>query len=478
MSERINVQEAFDPELRRAQEEMDIYTENRPYEDENGNVRSPDGAVVNAESYFDEQRSIAEETSDVAYEDMSMPDLARKLADAEHNNDRTTAENVNDALLEKLAAEEEKYLTAVGERGAENNDLRGDQLWNRVMSIKDKELERLSGKDVITDTPKSPDTDSGKAGGTSTPETPSSTPNTTPSTANTELWGDWAKDQEGLNVPTPETPDAVPPTPPELTDELRAQLPPMPPVPEGATASKAAEQGDGKPEDGTETDPSEAETAESESIDPTPKGIRARMKAKLQDVKQKLNDLYYGTGAKFTTEYDGLRNQGEEKEYRNKLLAGAVGVVAVGAAALAIHKGISFENPLDSLPSPDSAPDTSHLPDVNHGPTGTETAPDTPDTSAVDKDAATSAEADAAEKVAHKEEIAKRTFTLAEGDTIWGQSEEMLTQYGIEVTNENIDIVKDAVLDKYSITEIEARSLPVGAQYTVPQEVIEELLKK
>lgn len=297
----------------------------------------------------------------------------------------------------------------------------------------------------------------------------------------------------------------VPPAPPELTDEVRAQLPPVPEIAgsgksdrqdswggwaadqEGLNVSAAdhqpiplpsAEQADDEFED--IDDLSEAETKEKEAIDPTPQGIRARMKAKLEDMRQKLNNLYYGAGAKFTTEYGGLQNQAAEEEYRNRILGGAIGVMAVGAAALAVHKGMSFDNPLDMLPTPDSMPDISDLPDVNGGDapeTGT-TPLDTPEDAGKDPSGGAGTETDNVDKNAHKQEIAKRTLTLAEGDNIWGQSEEMLKQYGIEATNENIDIVKDAVLDKYSITEEEARSLPVGVQYTVPQEVIEELLKK
>ena len=96
----INVQEAFDPELRQAQADMNAYAETR-YQDQdaNGSFHDPEnGQFINADEYFDAQRAAHAEEGQT-YEDMSMPDLARKLAEAEHHGDKTSSENISDVLL-------------------------------------------------------------------------------------------------------------------------------------------------------------------------------------------------------------------------------------------------------------------------------------------------------------------------------------------------------------------------------------------
>lgn len=144
MSERINVEQAFDPEARKAQTELNAYMDSRPYEDDRGNIHNPDnGSFVNADTYFDGQRENFEaDTMPEAYENMSLSQLAKKLASAEFENDTTKVEDISDALAEKLSAEESRIAS---DRDAEHSKDRSENLWNRVMGIKDKELSRLSG---------------------------------------------------------------------------------------------------------------------------------------------------------------------------------------------------------------------------------------------------------------------------------------------------------------------------------------------
>lgn len=69
--EQIDVETAFDPVAREAQAQMDIYAENRPYQDAEGVVHDPaNGNIVNPDEYFDEQHQIAKDHSQTAYEDM------------------------------------------------------------------------------------------------------------------------------------------------------------------------------------------------------------------------------------------------------------------------------------------------------------------------------------------------------------------------------------------------------------------------
>jgi hypothetical protein len=133
MSEKINVDHAFDPEARQAQKDLD----SRPYKDENGNTRDAENNLVDS-NYFDTQREQHEaETMPTAYEDMTMPDLARALASAEHEADKTKSEDIQDALLDKMAEFTEKNNL--------DNDAQ-ENLWNRIMKVKDGESERLGGK--------------------------------------------------------------------------------------------------------------------------------------------------------------------------------------------------------------------------------------------------------------------------------------------------------------------------------------------
>lgn len=138
------VQEAFDPELRHAQADFDTYLQSRPYTDENGKVHDPQtGDFVNADNYFDRQRQASEAAGQTPYEDMSMPDLARKLAEAEHHGDRTMEGDVHQVLHDKIM---DKHRKTQSVRDVKHNAQRLDNLVDRVMSVKDKELERLQNE--------------------------------------------------------------------------------------------------------------------------------------------------------------------------------------------------------------------------------------------------------------------------------------------------------------------------------------------
>lgn len=103
-AQNVDVNLAFDPAARQAQDEFNTYLENRPYKDEQGQVHDPaSGEVVEAREYHDDQRDIEEQGSQKAYEDMGVMELARELAKAELSGDRTTMRNVEDVLIDKIA---------------------------------------------------------------------------------------------------------------------------------------------------------------------------------------------------------------------------------------------------------------------------------------------------------------------------------------------------------------------------------------
>lgn len=110
-------------------------------EDVNGNRPY---LTKDADQYFEGQRKKYEQESmPKSYDQMSITQVAKALANAEFVGDKTKVEDLNDVLADKLAAEEDKINS---ERDNEHNSERSDNLWNRVMSVKDSELARLEGK--------------------------------------------------------------------------------------------------------------------------------------------------------------------------------------------------------------------------------------------------------------------------------------------------------------------------------------------
>ncbi|HEY1063713.1 MAG TPA: hypothetical protein VGE30_00260 [Candidatus Saccharimonadales bacterium] len=66
-------------------------------------------------------------------------------------------------------------------------------------------------------------------------------------------------------------------------------------------------------------------------------------------------------------------------------------------------------------------------------------------------------------------------ITLERGDTAWDEAEAAL---GKDASVQDVDRVKDAILQQNGLTEAEASSLPIGTRLEMPVELIEELNKK
>lgn len=83
------------------------------------------------------------------YDTMTMPEMARKLAKAEHEGDTLLANDLSDRLLGKMSAHStEKQLSAESE----------ENLWNRIIGVKDRELAQLGGHDGSDSSAAQPDT--------------------------------------------------------------------------------------------------------------------------------------------------------------------------------------------------------------------------------------------------------------------------------------------------------------------------------
>ncbi len=140
MSEQINVDQAFNPELRQAQADFDAYLETRPYQGDDGKIYAPDGERIKkkaVDAYFDQARdSYYEESQGTSYEELTMSELADELAYAELTEDETKIGDLSDALLDKM---EEFSSSQVTERNPDGMD--GDaqmNLFDRVMRLKDQ----------------------------------------------------------------------------------------------------------------------------------------------------------------------------------------------------------------------------------------------------------------------------------------------------------------------------------------------------
>ena len=112
MSERINVDHAFDPEARQAQAELDAYMDARPYQDDKGNVHEPQsGKFANADNYHDGARNdhYDESLAEGDYEGESLDQLAKRVAEARKDGDKTRANDAEEAFMDKFYAYAEKY---------------------------------------------------------------------------------------------------------------------------------------------------------------------------------------------------------------------------------------------------------------------------------------------------------------------------------------------------------------------------------
>jgi hypothetical protein len=63
------------------------------------------------------------------------------------------------------------------------------------------------------------------------------------------------------------------------------------------------------------------------------------------------------------------------------------------------------------------------------------------------------------------------------GDTVWNEVKSNLHSLGLPSDDWSVDFVKDRVLPYNHLTEAAARNMDVGAHFTIPREILEELLK-
>lgn len=111
-----DVDAAFDPEKRQAQQDWDNYLAGRNYKDGNGSVHDAEtgrfAKDLNSESedeYYNRIHEQAESTVDARFADASLFEIADMVRNAKKDGDRTTADDAFDAFAEKFDAMREKY---------------------------------------------------------------------------------------------------------------------------------------------------------------------------------------------------------------------------------------------------------------------------------------------------------------------------------------------------------------------------------
>ena len=104
-----DVDNAFDPEHRKAQAEWDSYLDSRPRESKKGNIKDPEsGKKIDSDEYFDKKREDHADKSSKAYENMTPFELTRKIAEAKFQGDKTTEQNLYDALLDNIEKQQKE----------------------------------------------------------------------------------------------------------------------------------------------------------------------------------------------------------------------------------------------------------------------------------------------------------------------------------------------------------------------------------
>ncbi len=112
MSERINVDHAFDPEARQAQAELDAYMDSRPFEDKNGSLHDAETNKFIAKDKFhggEYDTHYEDSLAETDYSNESLEQLAQRVADARAEGDKTRANDAEAAFFEKFTAYSDKY---------------------------------------------------------------------------------------------------------------------------------------------------------------------------------------------------------------------------------------------------------------------------------------------------------------------------------------------------------------------------------
>lgn len=101
-----DVDSAFNPKGRQAEQDFRDYLEQRPYRDSQGNACSPDGRPMPVDETADKYYSrLASETlAATSWDNMGLVELAKMVYDAEQRGDWTTAIDARDTIAERLEA--------------------------------------------------------------------------------------------------------------------------------------------------------------------------------------------------------------------------------------------------------------------------------------------------------------------------------------------------------------------------------------
>lgn len=342
--ETATAEQAFNPEVRQGDKEWQAYKDSRPTQDAQGNVHGPDGKFVNADEHFARQyaEADAKHNDQTAYEDMSVPQLARKLAQAEFHGDKTSEENVDDVLQYKLDDMDEKFyserddsstfssrLPDNPDNGVNHNDLRSEKLYDRVMKIRDRELDRLEAEQKGSAAPTSEASEEAKEKSEKTEEP--------------EAADEPSEQQEGAESAETEEPSKADKEP-KLTDYIPDWIKgDRDKAEEWANWQERSESQESEPETTRLTDKyAWEEAAEREQVY-EPEDSRGRIRQKMAAAARKLRELPITAlvagqvAADATREY--YDNEDERGQRRRKITAAVVGAVGLAGLTYLAHKG-------------------------------------------------------------------------------------------------------------------------------------------
>jgi hypothetical protein len=426
----ISVDQAFNPEQRQAQKDFDAYLESRPYQDEQGNTHHPENhTFINSDQYFDGKRDAAQAEGQTPYKEMPMSELARKLAQAEHYEDKTMENDVHEVLLGKITKQHKKTKSF---RDIEHNGQRMDNLVDRVMSVKDRELERLKAEEPESGEPEDTAEDSGKP--------------------------DNAQSDESDHIP-----DWVSPTLDKAEKDRTDYIPNW-----VKTGSEEESIADTQKLGEVDKD----NTGGNETLLFEPGGIGQRVRQAMTAAANKLRELptrgFAAGQAKLATTQE-FYNDDDRGQRRRKITAAVVGAVGLAGLSYLAHKGADVSGGV-SHPAGEVSQTPPHA-------AGLEVQPIFPGAGKVHQHMSEAVNGMTPGAGKH---VAAHEMTLHHGHTIWDDEQHMIAQHHanlspVELQGHTEEAV-DETLQANGLSYEDARHLPDNFRYHIPPHLHAEML--
>lgn len=139
------------------------YLSTRDFKGDNGAVRRSDGTLKSfdeAKQARNDDEKLYEDSLEAEYKDQGYAELGSILIDAEKSGDKTIVEEVNDAIIEKIAADAERNGFS---------EEQTDRLYDRIVALHDKQREAHEQEQASSQGEKNTSDESGAVDGESEP---------------------------------------------------------------------------------------------------------------------------------------------------------------------------------------------------------------------------------------------------------------------------------------------------------------------